>query len=88
MKATQRVPAVRGELTDDLGANTDSCDGIPLPPASVRRNIMLKGLGIRECPLDVTPERRRNPVFVIIMRFLQNLGTLRGFVGGFRGERT
>ena len=22
------------------------------------------------------------------VRFLQNLGTLRGFVGGFRGERT
>jgi hypothetical protein len=47
MKVTQRVPAVRGELTDDLGANTDSCDRIALQRASMRRNIMLKGLGIR-----------------------------------------
>ena len=43
MKVTQRVPALRGELADHLGARTDSCDRIELQRASIRRNIMLKG---------------------------------------------
>lgn len=47
MKVTQRVPVLRGELTDDLGASIDSRDRIELQRASMRRNIMLKGLGIR-----------------------------------------
>jgi hypothetical protein len=47
MKVTQRVPALRGELTDDLGANADSRDRIALQRASMRRNIMLKGPRIR-----------------------------------------